>query len=278
MYDRSNRQFKRKQKTLYRGGLFLFLFFIMLLTPPHTVVSQSPLDRDPNSEQFAFIKKLYEHKDYYRSISEILKIRFHYPQTSEKSKLDLYLLKSYFQLHEYSRVDTLASEIIRQSDSMSDKTIRKQSVLILMTSLLEQGREEVARSTWETYRKDNSAEIFPSSAGLSGLVDPNRAAFYSGILPGSGLLLSEQYGKAVVSLALNLLFVAGSYYAFTQQQYGISGLLIFFEISWYFGGKKASAEAAHQFIQQRIKHIQQNWMQKQLQNNNLSDLIRDAEK
>ena len=251
----------------------LILFFYLLLISPDTAISQTQFNRDPDVEQLKFIKKLYDHKNYYRSISEILSVKFEFPQTSEKRKLDLYLLKNYYRLKEYQSIEILASKMLSEKEISSEKQINRQPSLILIISLLQQGEEKRAQHAWETYFKNGADDLFPTSDKLPGLINPDRASFYSGILPGSGFLLSEQYGKAFVSFALNLIFISGSYQAFTQKKYGISGLLVFFEISWYFGGKKASAESARQFNDQHIRRRQQIWIDTQLEKNDLSDLI-----
>ncbi|MBU2647787.1 hypothetical protein KKI24_23970 [bacterium] len=244
---------------------------------PQKALCRTNINLDPDVDQIGFIKALYGQKDYYRSISEILNLKFQYPLTSEKRKLDLYLLKSYYQLKDFSSVEAVALEFLREEDPSLDKTTVRQYGLILLASQLQTGREKAAHETWETYVREDPSAVFPSSESFPERIDPNRAAFYSGIVPGSGLLLSEQYGKAVVSFLLNVLFISGSYYAFTQQHYGISGLLMFFEISWYFGGKKASAEAAEQYNRRHIRRIQGNWIQAQLINNNLNDLFQETE-
>ena len=279
MVLKENRQLREKLK-FWLSGVWcptLFLSVLLFLVPPTAAISQSQVNRDPDTSQLDYVKKLYEHNEYHRSISEILKIKFQYPETSEKRMLDLYLLKNYYQLKKYKLVDTTASEMLSENENFFDKQTRRQPTLIMMTSLLHQGREKRAQHIWEKYVKEDTAAVFPSSNTFPNLTDPNRASFYSGILPGSGFLFSQEYGKAAVSLVLNLIFIAGSYHAFTQQQYGISGLLMFFEISWYFGGKKASAEAARQFNYSHISRMQQVWIQTQLENNGLSDLTRDAD-
>ncbi len=273
MSFKGNHQLTAKQKIKFPGIYFLILFFYLLSVFSGAVTCQAQVDRDPDIEQLRFIKKLYAHKNYHRSISEILRVKFQFPQTSERRKLDLYLLKNYYSLKEYQSIDTLASEILLEKRINSDKQIDKQSSLIIITSLIQQGEEKRAQRVWETYYKNDNEDIFPSSDKLLGLINPDRASFYSGILPGSGFLFSEEYGKAIVSLALNLIFISGSYQAFAHQNYGISGLLMFFEISWYFGGKKASAESARRFNRNLIKHSQQNWVEIQLKENDLSDLI-----
>jgi len=249
----------------------LFLALILILISTEDANSQTLID--PDAEQLRFIIKLYDQKEYHRSISQILKIKFQFPQTSDKRKLDLYLLKNYYWLREYHSIDNLASEMLLERGLYSDEQINKQSSLILIASLLQQGEERRAQHAWETYLKDDAEGDFPSSEMLPDLINPDQASFYSGLLPGSGFLLSEAYGKAFVSLALNLIFISGSYQAFTQHNYGISGLLMFFEISWYFGGKKASAEAALQFNRKRIRRSQQYWIETQLEEKDLSDLI-----
>jgi len=98
------------------------------------------------------------------------------------------------------------------------------------------------------------------------------ASFLSGVIPGSGLLLSGNYGSAVVSFALNLIFLSGICSSVANEQYGIAGLLSFFEISWYFGGKRASAEAARKYNHQLVEAKQRAWLKRNFERHDLDEM------
>ncbi len=265
------RQSIEKQGYWSQGTLLLLSCLFLILTS--TAFSQTHVNREPDAKQLELFNYLYENKEYHRSITEILRLKFRYSQTSEKAKLDLYLLKNYYQLKEHTSVISVASEILTEMKPSPEKQTGRQPSLILVSSLLHQGYEKRAQHIWEDKIRDEETVVFASSVTVANRIDSNLASFYSGILPGSGFLLSDEYGKAAVSFALNLIFISASYHAFKQQQFGVAGLLMFFEVNWYFGGKKASAEAARQLNYKNVRRYQQNWIHQQLRKNDLSDLI-----
>ncbi len=248
---------------------YILLILIIIVTMSKPVNGQPGTLSDSTAEQLSFIENLYEEKEYYRSVSEILKITFHYPQSAAKNKLDLYLLKSFYHLGDYQSLTIAGKRILKERDLKSDTGNTKQIGILLSSAALKKGDEISAEKAWQLYVREDESRIFPTSDTVEGLVDPERAAFYSGIIPGSGLLISEQYGKAATSFMLNLLFIGGTYAALMQEQYGAAGLLFFFEISWYFGGKKASAEAAQNYNHRLILNRQQVWMKSLMNRNNL---------
>jgi len=120
MVLKENRQLREKLK-FWLSGVWcptLFLSVLLFLVSPTAAISQSQVNRDPDTSQLDYVKKLYEHNEYHRSISEILKIKFQYPETSEKRMLDLYLLKNYYQLKKYKLVDTTASEMLSENENL----------------------------------------------------------------------------------------------------------------------------------------------------------------
>jgi len=252
-------------------ALFSILLFSGLLLNPAFAVSPLEQISDPETEQLEFIIKLYNQADYYRSLSEITRIKYQHPELRSK-QVNLYHLKNLFQLKEYQTLKSTALKLLNRDEAEKAATDQKQVGLILTASFLDQGDESQAQSIWTTYVREEESPDFPFSNTFEKLVDPDQASLYSSIIPGSGLLLSRQYDKAAVSFLLNLIFIYGSYHAYIQQQYGISGLMLFFEVSWYIGGKKASRESATIINHSHIRRQQNKWMRNQLDKHQLQDL------
>jgi len=75
-------------------------------------------------------------------------------------------------------------------------------------------------------------------------VDPAFAKGISYLLPGAGFAYLGQWGKALGSLALNLVFLKGMQDSWRQHQWATSMIFLTFEAGWYLGGANAAEEAA----------------------------------
>ncbi len=212
-----------------------------------------------NQRDFHYPVKLYLQKDYYRSITETLRLKFKYPGESAKHQLDVFLLKSYYHLKDFTQVEKTANEIFQNPLYLSNRSANRETSVFLTLSLLEVGREKEAEEVWHQFAGESPTGPLPWTSEITGRVDPEKAEFCSGIVPGLGLMLSGEYTKAAVSFLLNFVFIVGSYQYFMQKQFGISGLLLFFEIGWYSGGKKASREAAVEYNRRIARQYRKNW-------------------
>lgn len=251
---------------------YLLLIVVALAAISNTVFGHAEPVSKNVSERLLFVNQLYRQKDYYRVVSEIFSIRFDVPDSSARHELNLYLLKSLYNLDDHQTLKNEAMSILLDNDTLSNKAQKQEIGLLLIASTIEKGELELAESAWKRFIQENESESFPGRTSVNGQVDPEQASFYSGILPGSGFLLSRQYGKAAVSLLLNLLFIYGSYAAFEQEQFGIAGVLLFFEIGWYSGGKKAAAESAQEYNHHLIQKQQRAWIQTRLRQQGLYDV------
>jgi hypothetical protein len=209
-------------------------------------------------QQYDFSIKLYQKRDYYRSISEILKLEFQYPKQTQQSDIKVYLLKNLFYLGQYHELEHQASFTLKTTVEQSENTILEISK-ILTVSYLKQNNSEAAFQTWSKAFQGDSVINFPHENNIEGLIDPQNAGLSSAILPGSGFLLSENYGKATTSFLLNALFIAGCVSYYHQKNWGITALLLFFEIGWYQGGIRASIEHAKIYNQNIINTYQKKW-------------------
>ncbi len=242
----------------------LLLFFFVVLFFLNRAVAAT--DREtPDFEQFKYPIYLYQNNEFYRSITEILRLKFNYPELTVKYGLDSYLLKSYYQSKEYPQLIKKAETILK-NPSRFHKTEELNNIRRLLSlTFIHAGNEQRAKKNWMLCCFQNNESLFPESNTTPGLISPDKARIYSTILPGSGLLLSGEYRKAAVSFLLNTLFLAGIYQSYSQDQYGIAGLLFFFEIGWYMGGRNASYEAAIDYNSELIKRYQKNWIDAQQQ-------------
>ncbi|PCI23394.1 MAG: hypothetical protein COB67_12875 [SAR324 cluster bacterium] len=203
--------------------------------------------------------QLYEQKDYYRSISELLRLEFQFPQNSARQQLHLYLLKNYDAIDNFRKVEKTIAEIYSHSPSNPFTPEKRIAAKILTFSLLRQGQEKKAKELWEQLVLRQEDVDFPLASRIPGQVDPEQARSYSAILPGAGLLLSKEYGKASASFLLNGVFLLGIFQSLQNKQLGLAGLLFFFEWGWYSGGQEAAAEAANNYNQQLIETTQKQW-------------------
>ena len=221
---------------------------------------QASLQAFEKESHLNFPKELYQQKDYYRTVTEVLRIRFQHPKKAEEKRFNLLLVKSYFHLEDYIQLKTAAGEILSDRKNYSSDE-KKEVAKYLTLSYLKENNEIAAKTTWDRYVNGNIDHPFPLASEVSGQIDPNRARLYSAIIPGSGMLLSGEYGKAAVSFLLNMGFLLGTYQYYHKEAYGIAGLLFFFEIGWYQGGINASEESAENYNRRLVQEQRNRWIE-----------------
>ena len=217
------------------------------------------------SNQKLFAKSLVSEKDYYRAISEIYRIKFTYSIQFDP-ELELMLIESYYHSNLHDKVIKNAHELLNQNQTLLEPGFRNQVATFYTGSLVENENLSKASKIWNFYCAPVKGEPFLGDLSLPEPVDPDKAKLNSALLPGSGLFASGEYGKGVVSFLLNALFIGGAFHFASEEQYGIAGLLLFFEIGWYFGGQNAAHEAAENHNRKYIYGAQKAWIEEKIDN------------
>ena len=246
-------------KLYIRSIPVLFLFLAVCCSVNILQAADVNLHKGPD---LTYPFKLYQQQDYYRAVTEILRLKFLFPKDSARHRLDQYLVKSYYELRLYGHAERAANHFLQHSDP-SDHEARTNVAMLLVFSQLQQDKYPDARQTWLNYISQDLVNLPPSVKNIPDRIDPEKARLFSSIIPGSGLILSHQYGSAIVSFLINAAFIAGTYHYFNNHQYGVAGLLLFFEIGWYSGGKKAAYEAAENYNHNQLELLRQNWIESQ---------------
>jgi len=101
---------------------------------------------------------------------------------------------------------------------------------------------------------------YPTSGTVPNLQDPESVQLASAILPGSGLWMAGKTTSGFISLSLNASFIYGTWWALQHKAPAMAALLMFFELSWYEGGKKAAVEAVERSNHELVKKEQQVWL------------------
>jgi hypothetical protein len=217
----------------------------------------------PDSTPDRFPAQLFLENDFFRAVSEIYRLKFEYGNTL-KPDLEILWLHSQYRLHEYYKVMQNSKKLLDREEIQSVVTQRFEIGKLLTASLIQTGRPDEAGQVWQYHCYPVTGEEFPTADNLPDRIDPEKARLYSAVLPGSGFILSGEYNKAIVSFLLNALFIAGIYQYAADNQYGIAGVLVFFELGWYFGGQNASYEAAEKVNFKKIQQARQDWIDKKL--------------
>ena len=175
-------------------------------------------------------------KDYYRSISELNRLKFYYHQRS--LALDKFLAKNYYLIRDYNKLIKLGNKQIAQNKNIE---------ILGLTSLayLQLNNLNNAQFYWKTAKiKDN----FYTSKNIE-LLDPEKALLLS-IVPGLGFAYSKNYILAFASFLLNTSLIYYTIEAWEAEQYAISYLTFFFEYQFYLGGMRGAKEQAEKYNQE----------------------------
>lgn len=243
-----------------RIRVILFSALYVVLNSPFLPAQESPVS---NPSQRQFVRDLFDSRQYYRALSEIYRLEYHSGLVLDK-KINLILLSSHYHLDQHEVVIDRSKHLLEASPAGTELAFRYEIGKWMTASYIDLEKPEQAEISWERYCAPYDPDPFPSDPVHLKRIDPDRARLYSAILPGSGLLMSGEYGKATVSFLLNALFIAGIYHFGSDQQYGIAGLLTFFEVGWYAGGQKAAYEAAENYNRTTLHSFQKDWISSKL--------------
>ncbi len=129
---------------------------------------------------------------------------------------------------------------------------------------IDSGRYEQALASLDGIRWESN--LYPKARSLSQALQqrpdttmksPALAGGLSAVLPGAGHLYAGRPGRAVSSLLLNALFIAGAVAAFEHESPVLGGILVFFELGWYVGGIRSAAKAAQEANEEQEKQYRQ---------------------
>ncbi len=237
---------------------FIILIFCLAASLQYSFAADQS-NPDTYFNQKSFARSLALEKDYYRAISEIYRIKFIYSNRFDP-ELDLILIESYYHSELHDRVIKSSPDLLDQNQIPLNPGFKARLGMFYTASLLDRNEASKASKVWEKYCLPVSGESFLEGVSIPEPVDPDKARLYSAVLPGSGFFASGEYGKGAVSFLLNAIFIAGAFHYASEQQFGIAGLLVFFELGWYFGGQNAASEAAENYNQKHITGAQKAWI------------------
>lgn len=232
--------------------IFLILFFLYF-TPSFVYCADKP------TINVSYPEYLFYQGDYYRAITEILREKY-FGNNTIRVENGLLLTKAHYFLADYQLARKEAKLIL--SLPGVEKTTKKQVAKWFVFALLQQNEDKFAAATWNKWVSETEND-FPLRERFE-RVNPEQARLYSTILPGAGFLLTDSYGKALVSFALNALFIAGTVHYWKEKDYGIAALLLFFEMGWYFGGREASEENAREYNNKLWIKARDQWIQEKI--------------
>lgn len=238
--------------------LILLVFFL----PSSAAVADQTVDFEKPPSGYPAL--LYGQGDFYRVISEIKRLRFSDPEMRYDHSVNLMLLGSYLNLGQTGQLRTEATKLLNDPNFQEPSTEKLEIAGVLSASLLQLEKEKESQAIWRQYCEPTTCDTFPDSRNVEGLLDPHQAKLYSSILPGSGMLMSGDYGKAAISLLLNLGFLYHGVNFAMDGKPGIAGVLLFFEIGWYKGGKNATVESITLYNQRLIRKHQAVWINSKL--------------
>ena len=225
------------------------------------------LSEEPSTEKIQqslrnFPIWLSEKGDCYRAQSETL--RYHFTTHQKKISPHPSLIACQFRVGNYQKVVTIAEDFLSEErNRLQESSLPVEYFLTL--SYLKLGQDQKAKESWTQYLDREQKDPILLDQEIPGRINPDKAGYYSMILPGAGFLMSQSYGKAALAFLLNGIFISGTYQAHQSHQLGLASLLLFFEIGWYKGGINAAEEAATNYNNQIVHNYREMWIEKRLQ-------------
>ena len=213
--------------------LKFFLFFIIVLFYLGGLTKITFAQDSQIEEHYKLSLYFFENKDYYRSVSELYRLKFYYK--IDEIRLDTLLAKNYYVQKEYTKLEKLSEKYLLKETNEANTTL----FILTALSYLKNDSLIKAKKLWE---KGEPEKNFWQSENLE-LLNPEKA-FWLSLFPGLGFAYTNDYKSAVLAFLLNGSFIYLTVETFNKKQYATSFLLFFFEYQFYLGGMRAAAESA----------------------------------
>ncbi len=187
----------------------------------------------------------YYEKYYYRSISEIYRLKFYHQ--IKNPAVDNLLAKNCYFLKDFFCLENLG-QIYLKKPSSKKKMAEKISILSLVSlAYLRQDKSEKAKIYWAASQEEKWD--FVSEKDLL----KTQKAFWLSLFPGAGFIYTGNYGTAITAFLLNAAFSYLMLNALENGQTASFTLFFFFEYNFYLGNMRGSREKAKKYNQNLIR-------------------------
>jgi len=154
-----------------RLRLCLPVLLLQLVILSHVPYCRAQLTEPPSVIDLGLIKKLYHDRDFHRSISEILRLKFEYPQSSAIDELYLNLIKCYYQLGDFAALDRAFEEISTISGSKLGDPVYLQISLLVAASWIKRNNPQQAIKIWGESASISEYDKIPVLDSVKGTID-----------------------------------------------------------------------------------------------------------
>lgn len=177
----------------------------------------------------------FESEEYYRSITEIYRLKYYYNQ--EDYRLDVLLAKNFYLNQNYFNLNKLGNSYLDKNNSSFSTIIALNSLYLLKNNLfLEAEKKWIASNLKESFWKKPEHDY----------LNPEKA-FWLNLVPGLGFVYTKNYTTALVAFVLNSSFIYFLVDSYQQERYTSSFLFFFFEYQFYLGGMRAARQNAENY-------------------------------
>ena len=209
--------------------------------------------------------EFYDNKDYYRSISEIYRLKFYHQ--IENTSIDSLLVKNCYFLEDFSCLENVGKSYLKKTaakktpakktaakktaakKTAAKKTAQDKTNILSLVSLayLRQNKTTEAEIYWQAAEQE---EIFQPET--TDFLHPQKA-FWLSLFPGAGFVYTQNYGTAITAFLLNATFTYLMLDSWQNGQAVNFTLFFFFEYNFYLGGMRGSREKAIEYNQNLIR-------------------------
>jgi tetratricopeptide (TPR) repeat protein len=234
----------------------LALVCLCLLAPPARAAE--PADRehaardgaDPALARLSFIESLYRERDDFRAESEILAFISEAPNSPLRPQVELVRAKLHYRVGRLAEADLMLLSLL---DRYPGRPVAADAWTLLGLSWLRQGRLAEA------------APLLNREPPLDPLMQPppynaDRAVGWSTAIPGAGYFVLGEPGRAMTSLSLNVVFLAGTVLSYEQHNVPVALLFLLVEAAFYSGGREAVREEAGRLNERWLQERREAWL------------------
>jgi len=221
-----------------------------LAAPSLSAADAPPISADPALARLSFIESLYRERDDFRAESEILAFLGEAPGSPLRPQVELVRAKLHYRAGRFADADRMLLALL---DRSPDGPVARDARSLLGFSWLREGR------------LGEAAPLLNREPPLDPLLQPPphdaaRAVAWSTALPGTGFFVLGEPGRAVTSLTLNIVFLAGTVVSYEQHNVPAALLFLLVEAAFYSGGRAAVREEAGRLNERWLGERREAWL------------------